>query len=95
MEDWSDITPDRIRRLSTEPLPGGVLETIDTINPITEIYEFASRLAAKNIFGNEIYIAVELHGMKDRTLVVTDPMRGLFLGNYTCGLDDLPYTKTG
>src|SRR5207248_1641499 len=66
---------------------------IDAIYRITEIYEFASRLAAKNIFGNDMHITVTLHGMKNRTLVVTDSRRKFF-ADYTCRIDDLPFAKT-
>jgi hypothetical protein len=91
-EDWTDPSRLQIRRLSSEPLPGGMLNIISTIDRVTEIYEFASRLTAKNLFEKEAYIDIALHGMKDRTLVVTDPMRELHI-DYTCGIDEIPYAR--
>jgi hypothetical protein len=93
-EDWVDLNSIRIQRFRNEPLPGRILDMINTIYRTTEIYEFTARLAAKNIFGNDLQITVELHGMKSRTLVLTDPSRGPLDNDYTCRLDDLPYSKT-
>src|SRR5262249_46489494 len=63
----------------------------NTVYRVTEIYEFAARLAAKGIFSSDLSITVELHGMKDRGLVITAHMRAPLLENYICRVDDLPY----
>lgn len=92
--DWVDRSQIKVQRLQrSQPLPGGILDIIEIIYRTTEIYEFAARLASKNVFGSDLQITVELHGMKDRTLVLTDPRR-VPPDDYTCKLDDLPYSKT-
>jgi hypothetical protein len=51
-----------------------VLSLTSTLYIITEIYEFASRIAGNsNIFDNELSIGIELHEMRDRSLVEIDP----------------------
>lgn len=93
-EDWTDLSQSQFMRLSQTPLPGGVIDIIEVIYRVTEIYEFAARLAAKNLFGNDLIISVELHGMKNRTLINTDPLRGKLPRDYTCRIDNLPYSRT-
>lgn len=68
MEDWwrgsrLDAT------LGARYGPGEVLEIIMTLYRLTEIYEFASRLAQKGVFGEQMTLAVELRGMRGRRLI--------------------------
>ena len=91
-EDWIDLDQLQIQSWGrNRPLPEKVLSILSTVYRVTEIYEFAARLAAKEIFRSDLSITVELHGMKERVLVVTGHMRAPLLENYTCKLDDLPY----
>lgn len=50
--------------------PSGYLEVIGTLYTITEIFEFATRLAEKGIFGDSLLIEVKMIGTKDRVLFV-------------------------
>jgi hypothetical protein len=91
-EDWRDID-ERGGPRRRSSLPESFLEPIWAVYRTTEIYEFAARLAAKSIFGNSLSISVELHNMKGRTLFLTDPSRGQLLGDYTCQIDDISFSK--
>lgn len=93
-EDWVNRDQLQIQNWRNLPLPERVLSILNTVYRVTEIYEFAARLAAKGIFRSDLSITVELHGMKDRGLVVTGHMRAPLLDNYICGVDALPYSKT-
>jgi hypothetical protein len=48
------------------------LGVISTLYRITEIYEFSSRLAVNDVFGNGVIISIKLEGMKDRELFEPD-----------------------
>jgi hypothetical protein len=63
MEDWRDIP----KYLSLEKYPP-VLMITPTLYRVTEIYEFAARLAEKKVFQDQVKISIELIGMKERFL---------------------------
>jgi len=89
-EDWwidSGLSTPELRQRR----PGEVLEIISTLFQLTEIYEFASRLAQRGIFDEQTTIVVELHGMRGRKLIALH--RILFPINYTCAEKDLPFEK--
>jgi len=48
------------------------LGVISTLYRITEIYEFSSRLAVNDVFGNGVIVSIKLEGMKDRELFEPD-----------------------
>ena len=73
--------------------PGSVLGVLSTLYSVTEIYEFASRLAQKNLFDETIFLSITLHGMKNRKLIFFEPGR-ILLGDYVCKIVDLPLPKT-
>lgn len=85
-EDWWHESSSRYVKKAK---PGSVLSVLSTLYSITEIYEFASRLAQKDVFDSELYISIKLHGMRDRRLIILEPMRLLFR-DYICAVDDLP-----
>jgi hypothetical protein len=90
-EDWVSRDQLQIQNWRNLPLPERVLSISNTVYRVTEIYEFAARLATKEIFSSDLSITVELHGMKDRGLVITARMRAPLLENYICRVNDLPY----
>jgi hypothetical protein len=55
-----------------------ILDITETIYRLTEIYEFASRLAAKGFFGQGVRIEISLNGTMNRRLVFINPRRLLF-----------------
>lgn len=48
------------------------LGEVSTLYRVTEIYEFATRLAMKDVFKNGVIISIKLEGMKDRSLAEPD-----------------------
>jgi hypothetical protein len=71
-EDWQD----QAKVLGRLPLEtGSSLAIVSALYRFTEIYEFASRLAAKGLLGDECKISITLHGTKNRQLVILDPAR--------------------
>jgi len=71
--------------------PGEVLEIICSLYRLTEIYEFASRLAQKDVFDEQMSMTIELHGMHGRKLVALD--RILFPIEYECEEEHLLFEK--
>lgn len=73
--------------------PRTVLEFMMTLYSVTEIYEFAIRLAQKNIFGKKVQIKIDLHGMEGRRLTTLEPFSLPFLSDYVCRQKDLAFNK--
>jgi hypothetical protein len=72
---------------------GKFLEVQNTLYSITEFYEFASRLAEKGLFPDGLSIRIDLNKVLNRKLFIADPMRAPLVGEYSCGIDSLPYPK--
>jgi hypothetical protein len=72
--------------------PRQVLEVIMTLYSFTEIYEFAARLAQKNLFGKSAFLSITLHGMKNRRLTFFQIGRHL-LDEYICHIEEIPREK--
>jgi hypothetical protein len=53
------------------------LAVLNTLYTVTEIFEFAARVAKQGRSGSATEISVELHGMKDRTLALEDMFRNI------------------
>lgn len=84
-EDWA---PDSgWGRTWIDREPGEVLSVLAALYQITEIFEFASRLASTPVLENEAYVEISLSGLEGRTLVMK-PGRMLRRG-YTCEEDTL------
>lgn len=79
-EDWFDDSIYEHMHLLGDSLKGkkwlGVGGTLFTV---TEIFEFARRLAAQNIFGDKVAIFVKLYDLKDRILAVDSAGRLPFM----------------
>ena len=63
----SDIDPDRKG-----------LSILSTLYSLSEIYEFAVRLASKDVLGSELTISIDLFGLTNRQLFFFDSDRDLF-----------------
>src|SRR5205823_440253 len=74
-------------------VPPKSLLVLAALYSLTEIYEFATKLALKNVLDDAAVISVELHGMKNRKLTMMDPFRRLF-SDYVCKEDVLPRSIT-
>lgn len=55
--------------------PSGYLDAISALWTITEVFEFATRLAQKADFSDVVSVAIYMVGVKDRVLYVSDPAR--------------------
>ena len=72
--------------------PGYGLEFSCTLFIITEIYEFAARLAKKKVFDDWLKVSITLHGMKNRRLVTSD-IRRSFGDYYICNINEIPLSR--
>ena len=70
--------------------PGEALEIWSTLFRLMEIYEFASRLAQKGVFGGDLYVSVDLHGMFERKLVA---LHGSLDEEFTSKIVDMDFEK--
>ncbi len=91
LEDWERIRIFWGDRSYTEP--GYGLSFVLSLYKFTEIYEFAARLAKKNLFDDLVKVSVTLHGMMDRRLVTLDVRRSLH-DNYICSIEKIPLSRT-
>lgn len=85
VEDWQDqVSEDRRWKLPN----GKSLSILSTLYKITEIFEFASRLANKGLLGNECIIYINLHDTRDRKLFMLDIRRHI-LAEYICAIEKI------
>ena len=89
-EDWQDQAT-MWKQLTSGP--GEVLSIVGAVYTFTEIYEFASRLAAKGLLGKNCKISITLHKTRGRTLKMLDPGRILF-DTYQSTLESIPRNVT-
>jgi len=92
-EDWFDeeekfFGPSRYSSVK----PGSVLEVIMTLYSITEIYQFASKLAMAGLFDDSVFISIKLHGLMNRKLECFDFLRR-FYTDYFCRINTFPREK--
>jgi len=92
-EDY-EVDPNDLSRLSIRvPSPSGrYLSILSTLYSITEIFEFSSRLAVKDILSSNISISIKLFGMKDRQLFFYDRMRHLSFPKIS-RIEEITYEK--
>lgn len=65
-----------------------LLSIISTLYSVTEIFEFAQRLAVKDILGSLIEISIELADVEGRELFFWDSFSRYLNRNYTCTFRD-------
>lgn len=53
--------------------PSGYLEVVWALWTLTEIFEFAARLAQKEVFGESVSVEIQMVNVKDRILFTWDP----------------------
>lgn len=71
--------------------PGYGLEIICTLYTLTEIYEFAARLAKKQIFEGSLSLSITLNKMNNRRLVTTEINRNLLY--YISNVEMIPLVR--
>jgi hypothetical protein len=86
VEDWQDQVTEWSK---TNLKPFEALDVIDALYTFTEIYEFMSRLAAKELLGDSCKISITLHRTKNRQLIMLDRKRH-FSGLYKSELEPIP-----
>mgnify|MGYP000925476912 CR=1 FL=1 len=86
-EDWQDEYPFGGYALKIPPLE--YLSIFSTVIHLTEIYEFASRLAANGLFDNSCEIQIFLCNTNNRTLKTFDIRRPLF-SEFKTMLSEIP-----
>lgn len=92
-EDWFDEEVPFIGYSKFHHLkPRTVLGVIMTLYTVTEIYEFAARLAQKNLFENSVFLSINLKGMKNRKLTCFDVGRRFFV-DYVSHIEDIGREK--
>jgi len=72
--------------------PGSILEVSMTLYSLTEIFQFATNLARKNLFDESAFVSIKLHGLMNRTLQSFDFGRR-FWNQYTCHINSFPIEK--
>ncbi len=77
-EDWTGIES------------GKYLEILNTLYSLTEFYEFASRLAEKELFSDGLTIRIDLNKTMNRKLFISAWGRTLHR-EYICNIDVLPH----
>lgn len=73
-DDWAD-EGGALHRRTAAWRPGQSLGVEEVVNRYTEIFEFAARWALSDAGASELHLAVEAHGLMNRTLVIADPRR--------------------
>jgi hypothetical protein len=68
------------------------LSVVSTLYRVTEIFEFAARLAQEGILQPQVQISIKLEGMKNRQLFFWEPYRYLS-ESYICRINEIPFDK--
>jgi hypothetical protein len=72
-QDWRDES--EWHPASAEWHVGDKIQVAEILFHLTELYEFAARLALTDAGGDEVVVDTVLHGLRERRLVVDDPGR--------------------
>lgn len=85
-EDW--VNQEELKRqglgvFQPDAKGGSFLSILSTLYLITQMYEFAARLAEKGVFDGEMEMSLELYDMNNRQLFFWDATRTLFRA-YIC-----------
>ena len=83
-EDY-ELDPDEIRRdLRSLGAAKAYLEILNTLYRVTEIFEFAARLASIGALSSVAEISISLYGTEGRQLVILDWSRAPLMRDYIC-----------
>lgn len=93
-EDYWDMNQMLPKRYPPWPQRSGYLSHIEVLYTVTEIFEFAARMAGKQVLRPAAVIEIELHGTVGRQLVSEDFSRWRLPDNFVCGLSKIPYEQT-
>ncbi len=87
-EDWDPRFANR--RIE----PGAVLDVINTVYTVTELFEFLSRIARFGIYKEGVEVSVGLNRTEGRVLHVSDFGRAPLLGEYRCRIPEIVFDRT-
>jgi len=74
--------------------PGSLLSILIAVYTVTEIFEFASRLATRGLLAPAAEISITLHGMEGRKLFFwNNPERALY-DDYISQISEIPFSRT-
>ena len=74
--------------------PGPKLSVVGTVYELTEIFEFAARLAQSVPGDDPFFVRVRLVGLAEHVLFLDDPMNLLFHREYKTAMNEFPYEVT-
>ena len=92
---FEDLTnPSEMSQYIEKPSPSGrYLSILSTLYKVTEIFEFAARLASKNILSPKAEISIKLVGMDGRQLFCWSRSRYLSM-DYICRIPEITFFET-
>lgn len=93
-DDWRDQSELWNRPLPANWQPGADMPFTNTVWRFTEIFEFASRLAASDAYSavDRVQVEIVLSRLQGRRLYVDAPRKTPFLNNYQATLNELPFS---
>lgn len=86
-----DIALRRIRDLPLETKPSGIIDVIELLYRITEIFEFSARLALRSKLDSPLSMKIGLIGIGGRILTKRDAHR---LGHYSSSRSVMEFSRT-
>jgi len=91
---WSALGEDHLEHYpfqgtGREVQPGEWLRVLSSLFRLSEVYEFAARLAQQGVLGDQLCLRVELNGTKGRVMEFSTPDRSMGM-NCTCIEESLP-----
>ena len=92
-EDWLSSSQQSKVAVAQNQEIKETLGVTGTLFTITEVFEFAKRLATKGIFGDEVEFSIVLNKTEGRALLVDSPGRIPFLSPKVCFVPKWEYNK--
>jgi len=92
-EDW--ISADELASMGEQQMqPMTRLSVVGTIYSVTEIHEFAARLARAGLYNEGVVVSIGLHHTKDRVLWLEDRARVGFSYERKTGAEELTWSQS-
>lgn len=93
-EDWVQESDWFKMGAGVQLKPGVALDILDALYKLTEIYEFAARLAQSGLFDDTVVMRVALNKLQDRQLIFWPGSGRRLSVPYTCRAPDLAQERT-
>lgn len=85
---------EEFHQLTRTPAPQRYMLVLNVLYTVTEIFEFAARLARHGVLRPGGEVSIRLHDMRDRELTHQDLRRSLGFGPYVSKLEQIGYEAT-